>query len=326
MKNTVRLLIKKEPFIKKFFSLRKKVSLQKTAYIFLTLALICIDINTEAWGRPILTDAAYAAEGREVILFPSEKLSMVVLSEGTAPVITDIQAQDSETVVTYYENEAPTLLAEVVAANDTDNPLTSSEEYVTDLVVDFSVAIKQEIYEAGKRNDLSNKNELKSVNESADAKLEQAFAEKKAAEEEKKRLEAVCVNNPNMVITLTEGELDLFERLVQCEAGGEDMIGKILVANVVINRVNSSSFPNTVEGVINAKRQFQPVSSGIINNTTASSDTKEAVRRALSGEDYSKNALYFLSRKYASKSNASWFDNNLTKTVEHGSHEFFTSK
>jgi N-acetylmuramoyl-L-alanine amidase len=101
------------------------------------------------------------------------------------------------------------------------------------------------------------------------------------------------------------------------------MVGKILVANVVINRVNSKRFPNNVSGVINANRQFAPVTSGIINTTTASSDTKKAVARALSGEDYSDGALFFISRSHCSKSSAAWFDDNFDKVVEHGGHEFF---
>lgn len=321
MTKFVKLLTQREPFIKKFFKLRKKASLQKTAYVFFILALVCIDMNTETWEKPIMTELAYAAEAREVILYPSEKLSMIVLSEGSAPELANISGQNGETVITYFSDETPTLLTEVMGISQTvESEVLSSQEYITDKVIEDGELLAKEKYESEKKLDASNKDELKEKNENVENKAEETIAKQ---EEEQKSLEPVYINNPDMVISITESELDLLERLVECEAGGEDMTGKILVANVVINRVNSSEFPNTVAGVINAKGQFSPVSSGIIDSADASSSTKEAVMRALSGEDYSKNSLYFISRKYASSSSASWFDNNLEKTVEHGTHEFF---
>ena len=113
-------------------------------------------------------------------------------------------------------------------------------------------------------------------------------------------------------------------RIVEAEASGEDIIGKIMVANVILNRVEHERFPDTIYNVVYAKGQFSPVSSGRINRVKVSEETKEAVERALSGEDYSNGALYFAARKYASKSNMSWFDRALTKVAVHGGHEFFT--
>ena len=52
-------------------------------------------------------------------------------------------------------------------------------------------------------------------------------------------------------------------------------------------------------------------------------ETKEAVQRALNGEDHSKGALYFMARRLARKSSARWFDENLKWLFKHGEHEFF---
>ena len=112
-------------------------------------------------------------------------------------------------------------------------------------------------------------------------------------------------------------------RIVEAEASGEDMKGKIMVANVILNRVEHPSFPDTVRGVVYASGQFSPVSSGKINRVRVSAETEEAVRRALSGEDYSCGALYFAARSFASSSNMGWFDRSLTKVAAHGGHEFF---
>ncbi len=113
-------------------------------------------------------------------------------------------------------------------------------------------------------------------------------------------------------------------RIVEAEASGEDMIGKIMVANVILNRVVHEKFPDTVYGVVYARGQFSPVSSGKINRVKVSDQTKEAVERALSGEDYSNGALYFAARSHASVGNMRWFDRSLKKVANHGGHEFYT--
>jgi N-acetylmuramoyl-L-alanine amidase len=100
------------------------------------------------------------------------------------------------------------------------------------------------------------------------------------------------------------------------------------MADVVINRVKSSSFPDTVTEVIYQKThnttQFSPVSNGRINSVTISNDTKTAVYNALRGEDISKGALYFMARKYSESQSVIWFDNNLNFLFTYGNHDFFS--
>lgn len=118
-------------------------------------------------------------------------------------------------------------------------------------------------------------------------------------------------------------EYEVLLRIVEAEAGSEDTTGKLLVANVVMNRMRSAKFPNTVTEVVyqrhNGKAQFSPVDNGRINTVNVSSDTVEAVGRALAGEDVSAGALYF--RSVHSK--CGWFDRALTRVVEHGNHIFY---
>ena len=113
-------------------------------------------------------------------------------------------------------------------------------------------------------------------------------------------------------------------KIVQCEAGGEDIVGKILVANVIFNRYDTGKY-NNLKQVIFARGQFQPVSSGAIYNAKASQETIDAVKQALDGIDYSDGAMYFMNRRASDKSNVSWFDRKLTFIFEHGGHEFFKS-
>ena len=121
----------------------------------------------------------------------------------------------------------------------------------------------------------------------------------------------------------TESDYNVLLRIVQAEAGGCDMKGKILVANVILNRVESDEFPDTITDVVYEKRQFSPVSNGSINRCKVEQETVEAVDRALAGEDYSEGALYFMNRRASSGSNVRWFDTHLDYLFQHGGHEFF---
>ena len=73
-------------------------------------------------------------------------------------------------------------------------------------------------------------------------------------------------------------ELLYLAKCVQAEAGNQDQLGKRLVVDVILNRVDSSRFPNTIEGVINQPHQFSVVSNGSINRQEPTEDTLEAVR------------------------------------------------
>ena len=110
---------------------------------------------------------------------------------------------------------------------------------------------------------------------------------------------------------------------MQAEAGICDTKGRILVANVIINRVKSGDFPNTITDVVYQKSQFSPVSDGRLNSCTVTQETVEAVDRALAGEDYSQGALYFMNRGRSYSHNVNWFDRNLTYLFNHDRHEFF---
>ncbi len=129
--------------------------------------------------------------------------------------------------------------------------------------------------------------------------------------------EELCFN-------LNDNDYHVLLKIVEAEAGSEDLAGKMLVANVVMNRVQSDIFPDTVTEVVYQKHrgtaQFSPTADGRIHTVTVSPETTEAVRRVLHGEDLSCGALFFRS-SYCS---SSWFDNTLTKVLEHGNHIFYT--
>lgn len=135
-------------------------------------------------------------------------------------------------------------------------------------------------------------------------------------ETENSSLEAVQKNIINSVGYIpNHSERLLLEKIVECEAGGESLEGKIAVANVVLNRIKSNKFPNTISGVIYQPNQFEPVSTGVINNKIPSAESKEAVKRALLGEQAVKpNVLYFWA-SYLDSEHELWNHVNVVETI-----------
>ncbi len=94
------------------------------------------------------------------------------------------------------------------------------------------------------------------------------------------------------------GNLYLLARLVHGEARGEPYRGKVAVAAVVLNRVKSASFPNTIAGVIYQSGAFDAVSDGQIN-LQPDSESINAARDAMNGWDPTNGCLYYYNPKTA---------------------------
>lgn len=75
----------------------------------------------------------------------------------------------------------------------------------------------------------------------------------------------------------TYSDTELFERVVEAEAGNQDMKGKRLVAAVIYNRIESDKFPNTIREVLTGEKQFSTVENGSIDKVSVSEETKQAV-------------------------------------------------
>lgn len=136
-------------------------------------------------------------------------------------------------------------------------------------------------------------------------------------------LQEAAAAQTTAAIQYTTQDYEVLTRIVQAESGGCDMKGRILIANVIFNRIRSDEFPDTISEVVYQKSQFSPVSDGSLKKCKVTPETIEAVDRALSGEDYSQGALYFMNRKLSSSRNVSWFDRNLTYLFQYDRHEFF---
>lgn len=188
---------------------------------------------------------------------------------------------------------------------------------------DFSSGVGSEnVVDKSKEEAEEKTDEQVVVDEQATTKNQDKKEKKaKAAASKKKKEETVPV------ISLGANQKEVLLRIVEAEATGEDIKGKMLVANVILNRVKSSQFPDTVKEVVFQKNgrttQFSPIADGRYWSVSISKSTREAVERVLNGEDESQGALYFSARSKAKKSNMSWFDNNLTWLFKYGGHEFY---
>lgn len=109
----------------------------------------------------------------------------------------------------------------------------------------------------------------------------------------------------------------LLAKLVYAEARGESYKGQVAVAAVVLNRVASSEFPNTISGVVYQKNAFSCVDNGSINNTPDSSSIKAALD-ALNGWDPTGGCLYYYNPK---KTDDKWIRTRTVTTVI-GNHHF----
>ncbi len=96
-------------------------------------------------------------------------------------------------------------------------------------------------------------------------------------------------------VTFEEGDRKLMANIIYCEAGGEPYEGQVAVGAVVINRVLSAVYPNTVVGVIYQNRQFSPVASGrlALANDKATESCYRAADEAMSGVTNVGQCVYF---------------------------------
>lgn len=220
------------------------------------------------------------------------------------------------------------------AVNESDEiQLTDTKEKVTDTeTTALSSKAFEENYAKTVECGLNTSNQINvNIMDSIanDRTVTLAQKEKRSSKKNKDSKESVQAfkNGDSTKIELSATEKNILMRIVEAEATGEDITGKMLVANVVLNRVNNSSFPDTVEGVVFQRNgsvyQFSPIKDGRYYKVEISDETKKAVKRVLNGEDKSEGALYFMSRSMARASSVTWFDRSLTRVFKHGTHEFY---
>ncbi|MGI6013562.1 MAG: cell wall hydrolase [Oscillospiraceae bacterium] len=123
-------------------------------------------------------------------------------------------------------------------------------------------------------------------------------------------------------VSYTQDDLYWLSRLIYAEAGNQPLDGKIGVGNVVLNRVASPDFPNTIYDVIFDTKygvQFSVTSDGSIYNTP-SEEAVQAAKMCLNGSNTVANSIAFLNPQI---SDNSWFQSALTYVTTIADHEFY---
>ena len=124
-------------------------------------------------------------------------------------------------------------------------------------------------------------------------------------------------SSSNATSQYSDADVNLLARLIYGEARGESYVGQVAVGAVVMNRIKSSSFPNTMSGVIYQSYAFTAVNDGQIN-LTPNATAKKAAQDAMNGWDPTSGAIYYYNPKIAT---SQWIFSRST-TVVIGNHVF----
>lgn len=133
---------------------------------------------------------------------------------------------------------------------------------------------------------------------------------------------SVCSGNGAQTADYPADDLYWLSRIISAESRGESLEGQIAVGNVVLNRVKSGEFPNTVYGVIFDSRwggQFEPVRNGTVYQTPAPLSVI-AAKLCLEGANVAGKSLYFLD---PAKAGNLWTTQNRPYVVTIGVHDFY---
>lgn len=118
--------------------------------------------------------------------------------------------------------------------------------------------------------------------------------------------------------TYSEEDLMLLAKIIDAEAGSEPFEGQIAVGSVILNRVDSAVFPDTIRDVIYQPNQFGPARTGKLDQIEPREDALRAAEMVLKGEERLEGALYF----YNPKRDSQTFFKRLTKVKDIGNHRF----
>lgn len=215
--------------------------------------------------------------------------------------ITQVSDYDRDMLTTYQETQK-TIASNKEALEQQKEDLVATQKNLQDKEANLNQMI------ASKQQELSTTNgQQQQTKEQAEEYARKISVmeeyerqlEAKKAEEDKKRLEELKdkeneINVGPMEATVSEETL--LAAIIHCESRGEPYEGQLAVGRVVLNRVSSSSFPNTIAGVIYEPGQFSPVASGrlalVLESGQINDSCRQAAREVLEG-NYNVSYLFF---------------------------------
>jgi N-acetylmuramoyl-L-alanine amidase len=225
-----------------------------------------------------MTTALFVANTISINAFAAEvnTVEQTQNKEVVSTSITDTDSQAGETTA----GDATITEASVTTEESSSQNKESDQDVAQDTTKEASSDSKDE--ETGSKETTDTKKETKKTAKSKKTTKKTTTITKKTT--------AKSVS----AVSYSKSELRLLSALIYCEAGGQSYAGKLAVGIVVVNRMESKAFPNTLKGVIYQKYQFGPVRNGSLNQALKEYDNKrftstrekqciKAAKAALSG-------------------------------------------
>lgn len=217
-----------------------------------------------------------------------------------ADYVEKVAAYDRKKMNEFMENRAyiETVEARLLAEKqELDGLVAEAEEErakVSDLIASTTASISQYTDQISEAEKIAKEYEEELKRKESDLK----YLKKKLAEEIALSQAAANAKWRDISeVTFAEGDRKLLANLIYCEAGGEPYAGQLAVGSVVINRVLSSKYPDSVVGVIYANKQFSPVGSGrlalALASDKANASCYRAADEAMTGVTNVGNCVYF---------------------------------
>ncbi|XID90738.1 cell wall hydrolase [Paenibacillaceae bacterium WGS1546] len=267
--------------------------------LFLPIASLAARLNAQtAWDKNNETVTIHSAHGDKielgngvpVVYFNGERYLM-----DTAPFVTDgriyIPLRDvAELLHATVKWDADARLAEIEAVD----LVTVTEDYgIEDIVQDYGISRVALLA----RNGYGNGHEVKEGS-------------------------ALKVVVPSLLDSpakpYTEADYMLLAKLTQVESGYEGYEGQLAVANVVLNRVKDSRFPDSIRDVIYSGKQFPVAHNGMLDKSVPNASVLRAAKDALNGKNNVKDAVYF----YNPRVTKGPFWSGLETVATFGNHRF----
>lgn len=117
------------------------------------------------------------------------------------------------------------------------------------------------------------------------------------AQTEENRLTIAYQGEDYTLTIISKEDLDVLERCVEAEAGNQGLLGKQYVTDVILNRMYSDDYPNSIIGVIYQENQFEVVNCGTIETINVSEETKEAIQLELESR-LDESIIHFKTKDY----------------------------
>ena len=233
--------------------------------------------------------AAQAKDIQDAASMASTEAAAAASTDAAATASTEAAATAStNAAATASTNAAPAASTEAAAAASTDAAPTAGTEAAAAATTETAAAQTQ----TQQQTPAASYQAAQALQALQQVQLQQAQAAAQAAQEQ-------AAAQTNTAVSASDREL--LAAIIYCEAGNQSHTGKVAVGNVVMNRVNSAKFPNSISSVVYQRGQFSPAGSGWLNRVlkrgTVPADCYAAADEALAGSKPVGGSVFFMRRE-----------------------------